>query len=68
MDDKIRQKKLQLDRNKVKTRRQLTEDKIVSNIKNYNDPSGISNSLFDLQLMGTQAASNFSQFTNYNEA
>lgn len=49
----MQQKKVQLDRSKVKTRRQLTEDKIVNNIKKYNDPSGISNSLFDLQLMGT---------------
>ena len=50
-----------------KTRRQITEDRIVNNIKKCNDPSGISNSLFDMQLMGTQAASNYSQFTNLEE-
>ena len=38
---------------KFKTRRQITEDRIVENIKKFNNPSGTSNSIFDMQLMGT---------------
>lgn len=52
---------------KVKTRRQMTEDRIAENVKKFNDPSGMSNSMFDFHLMGTQAASNFSQYTTDQE-
>lgn len=45
----------------------MTEDRIAENIQKFNDPSGISNSLFDMHLLGTQAATNQSQFTNYGE-
>jgi len=59
--------KQQKEREQVKTRRQMTEDRIAENIQKFNDPSGISNSLFDMHLLGTQAATNQSQFTNYGE-
>jgi len=48
MENKQKMRQMAKEREKVKTRRQLTEDRIALNIAKYNDPSGVSNSLFSL--------------------
>jgi hypothetical protein len=48
MENKQKMRQMEKEREKVKTRRQLTEDRIALNIAKYNDPSGVSNSFFSL--------------------
>jgi hypothetical protein len=55
-----------MDAKQVKTRRQMTEDRIANNIQKCNDPGGQNLSLFDLELMGKQAASRFTCDPTYN--